>query len=94
MVDLVPAAPVEIIVPYTTRDQLTAEVHYDGPIEAPVEKGAPIGKLVISVPGISDVSLPLVAGATVEKGGFVGRFLAAAQILSQRVLDAATSTAQ
>ena len=93
-VDLVPAGPVEIIVPYATRDELTAEVRYKGPIEAPIERGDEIAELLITVPGISDTSIPLLAGASVGKGGFLGRFLASGQILGQKVLDAATSSTQ
>lgn len=93
-VDLVPSEEVEIIVPYTSRDELKAEVRYLSPIEAPIEKGDNLADLVISVPGVSDVSIPLTAGGSVETGGFVGRFMASAQILGRKVLDAAASSAQ
>ncbi len=93
-VDLVPGEEVEIIIPYTSRDELKAEVRYQSPIEAPIEKGDQLANLVISVPGVSDVSIPLFAGGSVGTGGFAGRFMASAQILGRKVLDAAASSAQ
>ncbi len=93
-VDLVVGEDLEVLIPYTTRDELKAEVHYKGPIEAPIEKGDAVATLIVSVPGVSNKSIPLLAGSSVGAGGFLGRFVASAQILGQKVMDAAASARQ
>ena len=40
--------PIDILIQRGSRDKLKARVVYTGPIKAPVAKGQPIGKLVVS----------------------------------------------
>lgn len=54
-------------------EKAKAEIVLPGPVEAPVKKGAEIGKLVITVEGQDPVEAPIVADADVGKLGFVGR---------------------
>jgi D-alanyl-D-alanine carboxypeptidase (penicillin-binding protein 5/6) len=54
---------------------------YKNPVAAPVEKGAAIGRLVVSAPGRDPIELPVVAGATVERLGLFGRLSAAFEYL-------------
>ncbi|MEI8394922.1 MAG: D-alanyl-D-alanine carboxypeptidase family protein [Rhodospirillaceae bacterium] len=49
------------------------------PLPAPVVKGQPVGKLVITAPGFITREVPLVAGGSVERLGFFGRLAAAAR---------------
>jgi D-alanyl-D-alanine carboxypeptidase (penicillin-binding protein 5/6) len=46
-------------------------------VAAPIAKGAKIAELVVSVPGMPDTRLPLVAATAVPKAGPFGRLVAA-----------------
>ena len=59
-----------LTVPKIHKENIKADVVYDGPLEAPVHKGQEIGRLVISVPGMEPVERPLIAGADVPRLGF------------------------
>lgn len=80
-VPLVTRDAVEVLVPALAQDSLRAQVTYQGPVEAPVEAGQELGTLQIEVAGLAPVTVPLVAGAPVARGGFVTRLRAAAEIL-------------
>lgn len=77
-VGLVAATDVRLLIPALATDGLTAEVVYTGPLSAPIVKGTKVANLVISVPGLPDHSVDLVAETDVEKGGFFTRLSAAA----------------
>lgn len=59
------------------RKDLKARIVYSGPIPAPVAKGAPVGRLIVSAPGRSDMEVPLLAGDSVARLGPIGRLNAA-----------------
>jgi D-alanyl-D-alanine carboxypeptidase (penicillin-binding protein 5/6) len=59
------------------RSKLKARIVYTGPVPAPVAKGTPLGRLVVTVPGLEDMEVPLVAGDDVSRLGPIGRFSAA-----------------
>lgn len=69
--------PVSILVPITNRDRLIARIVYDGPVEAPVETGTPIGTLKVWIGDTLSQETPLYAAEDVGKG-----------TLTQRALDA------
>jgi D-alanyl-D-alanine carboxypeptidase (penicillin-binding protein 5/6) len=75
-VPLVPAGPVTVTLPVKSRAGLKVKAVYDG-VAAPVKKGDKLGDLVISAPDTKDVTVPLVAGADVDKMGLFGRIGAA-----------------
>lgn len=54
-------------------EKAKTEIVLPGPVEAPVKKGAEIGKLVISIEGQAPVEAPIIAEADVGKLGFFGR---------------------
>ncbi|MXU65669.1 D-alanyl-D-alanine carboxypeptidase family protein [Oceanomicrobium pacificus] len=83
-VELVADGPVRVMVPYGV-DEVTAEVRYRGPIEAPVEAGQQLATLEIGIEGQDPVRVPLLARDTVERGGFTARLAAAAATLRDRV---------
>lgn len=58
------------------RSDLKVNVKYQGPIAAPVTEGDEIATLVISATGMEDRTVPLYAGASVERKSFFGRFIA------------------
>ncbi len=70
-----------VTLPKAARRSMKATVHYDGPVHAPVAKGQPVGKLVITADGIDPVDVPLVAAQPVDKLGPMGRIAAAAGYL-------------
>ena len=76
-VGLVPAEDIRILIPALVQDGLKAEVAYSGPIKAPVAKGARLAELVITLPGLPEHRVPLVAEADVARGGFMTRLTTA-----------------
>lgn len=76
-VPLVAGDKLEVTMPRKARRDMKVTAVYNGPIAAPIKKGQPVGKLVIAAPGVDTVELPLLAGADVEKLGFMGRMGAA-----------------
>lgn len=57
------------------REVVTARIVYDGPVRAPIAKGAPVARLVVSGTGLPAHSLPLVATTAVERAGPIDRLL-------------------
>lgn len=77
VVGLVAAEDVRILIPALVQEALQAEVVYSGPISAPVAKGTALAELVITLPGLPERRVPLVAETDVAKGGFFTRLMAA-----------------
>ena len=48
-------------------------IRYNGPLKAPIAKGAEIAQLVVTLPDGTVQSVPLVAGVAIEEAGFFGR---------------------
>lgn len=86
-VGLVPAEDVTALLPALNAKQIKAEVVYQGPVSAPVQKGQQIATLVLQPEGMSAVEVPLVAERDVAKGGFISRVATVAQILMGRLGD-------
>lgn len=57
----------------SAADAFTAEVVYDGPIEAPVSEGDEIARLEVTLPDGRSRTVPLEAAASVERKGLFGR---------------------
>ncbi|MFQ5439054.1 MAG: D-alanyl-D-alanine carboxypeptidase family protein [Paracoccaceae bacterium] len=86
-VDLVAHEDLTLLLPASVNGGLKAEVRLQAPILAPVTEGQALGEMTISVPGMSDVSLALVAAASVEKAGLMSRLRLSASLLGQKILD-------
>lgn len=84
-VPLVTAADVSVTLPFDAAAPSRMRAVYDGPIEAPIEEGAQIASLVIETEGLPPVTVPLLAGRTVARGGYVTRVQAAASTLLDRL---------
>jgi D-alanyl-D-alanine carboxypeptidase (penicillin-binding protein 5/6) len=80
-VQLVPMEDVSMLLPVTTGVKVVAEVIYNGPITAPIEKDQQIAELVITPPGLPETRIPLVAANDVPAGGFMSRVGTVAQML-------------
>ncbi|WP_315927963.1 D-alanyl-D-alanine carboxypeptidase family protein [Mesorhizobium sp. SP-1A] len=74
--------PVDIFLPITNRDKLTARIVYDGPLPAPVEKGQRVGSLRVWIGDTLSQETPLYAAETVEVGTLPGRALDAVKELA------------
>ncbi len=75
-VPLVVTEDVETGLHVDSKRSLSAVVRYMGPLEAPVVQGDVVGELVFTANGMAERRIPLVAGASVDRLGLVGRALA------------------
>lgn len=85
-VGMAPVEDISLLLHYRVLPDVTAEVIFEGPIEAPIIKGEMLGELVVTIPEMGSKHFPLAATADVAEAGFVDRFKAAFQILSARVM--------
>ena len=84
-VGLTVAKDFSMLVPVmSTSNGISAEVVFESPIAAPITKGQQLGELVISLEGLPETRLPLVADRDVAKGGFNTRLRTAALVLWER----------
>ncbi|MEA4838658.1 MAG: D-alanyl-D-alanine carboxypeptidase family protein [Rhodospirillaceae bacterium] len=65
--------PVEVTLNRTARPNMRVVASYDGPLKAPIKKGARVGMLTVEAPGMAPLQRPLIAGADAEKLGFIRR---------------------
>ena len=65
-IDLITPRPVWLALPRGSRPKVTLKVRYDGPIKAPITKGAAIAQLLIYFDGRQVSTLPLVARTPVS----------------------------
>lgn len=72
-VPLVGGREVVATVPRGWRETLQAKVRFDAPVPAPVVKGQELGRIEVSGRGVPPMTLPLYAGADVERLGVVAR---------------------
>ncbi len=85
-VALAPARDLVVTVPYGMLEKAEISARFSEPVEAPIAAGAVLGRLEVALPGVSPVSVPLVAGEAVERGGVVARLEAAARLRMRRLL--------
>jgi D-alanyl-D-alanine carboxypeptidase (penicillin-binding protein 5/6) len=69
--------PVSVLIPAENRDKVIARIVYEGPVEAPIQAGQPVGRLKIWVGDMLSQETPLYAAESIGVG-----------TLSQRTLDA------
>lgn len=72
-VPILASTPLTVTLPRASRAQLKADVVFEEPIKAPIEKGQVLGKLVVAAPGMDTKEVPLIAAKAVPQIGFVGR---------------------
>ena len=72
-VPLVAPRDLAVTLPRTASGSISAKVVYDGPIKAPIAKGQPIARLIVSTDDTEAQVMPLVAGEAVSEAGFFGR---------------------
>lgn len=67
--------------PRSARNNAKIVAQYTGPIAAPIAKGATVGQVTIQTADGTPIAIPLKAGASVERLGFMGRISAAVNYL-------------
>ena len=75
-VPLVGGRDLVLTLPRNWRDKLKVSVDYDSPIPAPVVRGTRLGTVSVGGDGVPSMSLPLLAGADVQRLGLAGRSMA------------------
>ncbi len=80
-VELKADGALQIFVPVGFRDRLKADIVFDGPIRAPVQKGAKIARLQVTVDGKVSQETPLFAAEDVAEGSIPQRAMDAVQEL-------------
>jgi len=84
-VGLTVAEDLALLLPVINQDAVDAQVVYDGPLQAPIAAGDKVGELVITVDGLPETTVPLVATDDVAEGGFETRLRVAAQVLLEKI---------
>jgi D-alanyl-D-alanine carboxypeptidase (penicillin-binding protein 5/6) len=72
-VPLAASADVDLLVNSTSEEKLSARLLYDGPLEAPVHKGLPAGRLQVLREGRVSLEIPLYAAADIPIGSLPQR---------------------
>ncbi|MDO9708631.1 D-alanyl-D-alanine carboxypeptidase family protein [Paracraurococcus lichenis] len=72
-VPLVGGKDMVVTLPRNWRNRLQARLRYETPVVAPVLKGQELGRLEVSGQGVPTLSLPLLAGADVDRLGLIPR---------------------
>ncbi|MGE4064310.1 MAG: D-alanyl-D-alanine carboxypeptidase family protein [Rhodospirillaceae bacterium] len=80
-VNLVIPRDVMVTVPRAASQNLEVKVVYEGPIPAPIAKGAEVAKVVIKGKDLEPIEVPLQAASDVGRLGYVGRLKAAASYI-------------
>ena len=84
-VPLVGARDVVVTLPKQWRRNLQARLRYEAPVSAPIAKGRELGTIEVTGQGVPPMSLPLLAGADVNRLGLVPRIPAVlAHMISAR----------
>jgi len=62
-----------LTLPRQWRRNLQVRLRYQSPLEAPVARGQQIGEMLVGGQGVPEMTVPLLAGADVERLGIVSR---------------------
>src|SRR5437763_7505636 len=74
-----------VTLPRKSRKDMKVTVAYDKPVPAPIKKGEPVGKVIVTASDMAPAEAPLIAGANVDRMGPVGRVaMAAAHLIWSR----------
>ena len=85
-IGLIATQDVNLLLSALAGDELSAEITYRSPLEAPISEGDEVAKLVISRKDLPDAEVVLVADRSVARGGFLPRVRTAISILMARYL--------
>ena len=93
-VGLVVAEDARMLVPAEAAGQIAATVVYTGPLAAGFEAGAPLAELVMTLPGMGERRVPLVAETAVGPAGFATRMMTATRLLYGDVMGDGSAASQ
>jgi D-alanyl-D-alanine carboxypeptidase (penicillin-binding protein 5/6) len=79
--------PAAVTLRRSQRQDLQVRLVLDGPVRAPVAAGTPVGRLVVSAPGMPAREVTVVAAEDVPALGFFGRIAAAARHMVVQALN-------
>jgi len=88
-VDLMVAKDLSLLLPVGVARQLRADITITEPVAAPISKGQVLGNMTLNIPGMSSVTVPVLAARNVGKTGFADRLKLSAGILGKKILDLA-----
>ena len=80
-VPLIVAQETTVTLPRGAVASLVVKAVYEGPLPAPVEQGATVGKVVVTAKDFGPLELPIIAAESAGRLGFVGRLKAAASYI-------------
>jgi len=72
-VELAALKPVSIAAPAGTMPKVNMTITYHGPLRAPITEGQEVARLLVTVEGMPDSELPLIAKHAVGEAGFFQR---------------------
>lgn len=70
-----PAESMSVTMPKMEAENVTVDISYKMPLIAPIKEGETVGTVTVRVAGYEDVTIPLVAMASVPEAGFFGRMM-------------------
>jgi len=76
-VPLVVGSDAVITLSRKARREMKVVLSYEGPLNAPVAKDAPVGRITVTAPGAEPLEIPVLAGAAVERQVFPQRLFTA-----------------
>jgi len=80
-VGLVANADIEALVPYAQKDDVKLKITFNGPLNAPVQKGTEVAVLSVEIKGMEPAVYPLFTNANVAKSGIISRLRASANVV-------------
>lgn len=83
---------ISLLVPVLRADQVSANIVYDGPLEAPIAAGQKVGELIITLDELPERRFPVVAADAVPAGGFENRLRVAAEVVFGKIKALRAST--
>ncbi|MDJ0626890.1 MAG: D-alanyl-D-alanine carboxypeptidase family protein [Rhodobacter sp.] len=80
-VGLVVSEDVSLLIPALVQGDISGDVVYRGPLEAPIAAGQKVGELVIALKDMPETRVALVSDRDVARGGLLPRMRTAARVL-------------
>ena len=84
-VGLTVAEDISLLIPVLRSDQVSANVVYDGPLEAPIAAGQKVGELIITLDQLPEQRYPVVTSDAVAAGGFETRLRVADDVILGKI---------
>lgn len=92
-VSLMSKTPIKALIPYNSKDKISATLVYEGPVQAPIKAGDQLAELVVTIAGLDPIKHPLYAEHDVPLGGIVTRIKSSAIKVTNRLMgDMASET--